>query len=127
MKLRSWLLATAGAGLLGLGSWAAPALASVASPQAQVCTSGSCSYDYATYSNGTWYGWSGVASQDTACDNTGVYANYYRDSGGKQGLNNYNGCNTETRSGSDIGNLINHHRSCTNYTGPDSCSSYVYR
>jgi hypothetical protein len=116
--------------LLAVGGWSLPTLASGGvTPLAQVCTSNysACSYDYAVNVYGIWYGWAGVAIQDNACDSAGVYTKYYRDSGGEQGHNNYQGCHTEARTGADTGNLIRRHKACTNYTGPDLCSSWIWR
>ncbi|MCI4063441.1 hypothetical protein MRQ36_12980 [Micromonospora sp. R77] len=119
--MKKKLLAVAGGFLLSVGAWAVPALAGDIGIQSGVCNSNgsACSYDYSN--------WGGVQISDQACDSAGVYSNYYRDTGGQQTLNNYNGCQHDVQSGVDSSNRVSSHRACTNYTGPDWCSSYVSR
>lgn len=121
--LRWARLAAAGVLLLSaLGS--APAWAQNVQPLATVCDTAarSCSWNY-----GGTSGWGGVVNQDARCDGYGTYANYERDTGGIQRLDNNSGCNSTIETGTSS-NLIKRFRACTKVNlFPDFCSSYVWR
>ena len=119
--MKKKMLAIAGGFLFAVGAWATPVLAGEVGIQAGVCAGGgaACSYDYSN--------WGGVQISDQSCDSAGVYANYYRDRSSVQVLNNYEGCQQDVQSGVDSSNRVRSHRACVNYTGPDTCSSYVSR
>jgi hypothetical protein len=105
-------------------AWASEPDVQEIEPLASVCTGAnrSCSWNYGGSS-----GWGGVKNEDRNCDGYSTYANYQRNSGGTQRLENTGGCNSTVETGSSS-NLISRFRACAQVNFfPDWCSSWVSR